>query len=208
MEKSARYLDIARDIGEKIINEYYKEGDILRGRSILASEYNVSPETIRKTMNILSKEKVVTVKRGVGIFINPKFNAESFISKIGRVDALKESESKVKKLLDEQKRLDDSLHEEVKKLLDSYRFSRRETIEFLELNIPSDSWVINHSIGDIYFYNYTEATIVAVVRDDKTFTSPGPDFVIEAEDTLLLVSKDELSYERALAYITFGAGED
>ena len=78
-------------------------------------------------------------------------------------------------------------------------------IEFHELTITDDCWVINQTIGDVYFYNYTEATIVAIKRGDKLIVSPGPDFTFIANDVLIVVGKDNLSYQRALTYLTYGA---
>ena len=59
-----RYLKIAQDICGKIMNGEYPEGTLLKGRSILGAAYGVSPETVRKALNLLEKEKVVSSKRG------------------------------------------------------------------------------------------------------------------------------------------------
>ena len=51
MEKLAatsQYLHIARDLAARIAKGEFPEGSKLFGRSMLASEYAVSPETIRR----------------------------------------------------------------------------------------------------------------------------------------------------------------
>lgn len=207
MENKSRYLEIACDIVNKIVDGTYKEGTILRGRSILAAEYATSPETIRKAMNILAKEKIVVVRHGVGVFVDSKFAANEFKNKMGKQEDLIDKEKNVKKLLEEKKKIDEQLNDVVLSMISSYRFHTNESIKFSELVIAKSSWVIDHSIGDIYFWNYTEATIVAVSRNGKIYTSPGPDFVLLADDILILVGKDELSYDRALMYVTYGAGD-
>lgn len=68
-EKLPRYVKIAHDICGRILTGEFPEGTILKGRSMLASVYNVSPETIRKAINILAEEKIIEVKHGVGIFV-------------------------------------------------------------------------------------------------------------------------------------------
>ncbi len=53
------YHQIAVDIAAKIVNGRYKEGERLHGRSTLASQYNVSPETIRKAVFLLQDMGIV-----------------------------------------------------------------------------------------------------------------------------------------------------
>ncbi len=208
MEKDARYLTIARDINEKILKGTYKVGDTLRGRTILASEYGVSSETIRKAVSLLDKEKIVEVKHGVGIFVNSKENAKRFKEKCDKTSSIHNKEDGLKQLLKEKDILDKKLHETFEELMGSYKFHTNEIIKFDELIIPDSSWVIGNTVGDIYFYNYTESTIVAIIRKEEVFTSPGPDFKLNARDKLVLVGKDELSFERALAYVLYGVLEE
>ena len=73
-----RYIKIATDIASKIANNIYKEGTVLKGRTVLASFYNVSPETVRKAINILEKHKIVELKRGVGIIVRSILHAREF----------------------------------------------------------------------------------------------------------------------------------
>ena len=68
MKVNPQYLLIAEDIARKIQNGTYKVGTMLKGRTLLSGEYKVSSETIRKAINVLEVEQIVTVKRGVGIF--------------------------------------------------------------------------------------------------------------------------------------------
>ena len=75
-EQIARYIKIAQDICGRILVGEYQEGMMLKGRSVLASFYNVSPETIRKAVNLLAKEKIVEIKRGVGIFVDSALHAQ------------------------------------------------------------------------------------------------------------------------------------
>ena len=49
----------------------------------------------------------------------------------------------------------------------------------------------------------TGATVVAVVRNGRRETNPGPDFILSAEDVLLLLGSPE---QIAQAVEQFGAG--
>ena len=58
----AQYLQIALDLATRIAQGELAEGSRIYGRSVLASEYGVSPETIRKALRLLADMKVVDVK--------------------------------------------------------------------------------------------------------------------------------------------------
>ena len=76
-----RYIKIAQDVCGKILTGEYPEGTLLKGRSILGASYGVSPETVRKALNILEKDKVVSSKRGVGVFVDSVLHAQEFANK-------------------------------------------------------------------------------------------------------------------------------
>ena len=60
-EGLTQYTRIAISLAERIASGQLKEGDKLSGRSKLSPEYNVSPETIRRTLRLLADMKVVAV---------------------------------------------------------------------------------------------------------------------------------------------------
>ena len=59
--KVARYEKIALDIAYSILNEEWKVGDMIKGRSTLSGKYSVSPETIRRAIKLLEELMVVEV---------------------------------------------------------------------------------------------------------------------------------------------------
>jgi len=103
---AARYIKIAQDICSRIVSGEYPEGSILKGRSVLASFYNVSPETIRKSVNLLSREGIVNIKRGVGIFILSVLHAQQFEEKWKDKTLVQNKYENLLKLLQEKKDLD------------------------------------------------------------------------------------------------------
>ena len=84
MEKSHTmpiYQKIALDIANNIYVGNIAEGTTLRGRSALAAKYNVSPETIRRSVKLLEDIEVVQSIKGKGIIVLSSSNAESFLKK-------------------------------------------------------------------------------------------------------------------------------
>jgi CPA2 family monovalent cation:H+ antiporter-2 len=54
--------------------------------------------------------------------------------------------------------------------------------------ITKGSWPVGKTLGAIDLRNRTGATVIAVVRGEESFTSPGAEFTIAAGDTLVLVA--------------------
>lgn len=205
MKVDPRYVEIAKDLAKKIENETIKVDDVLKGRTLLSSEYNVSSETIRKAINILASEHIVRVKHGYGVIVISKENASKFLKKIQETCADNALVEETNKLIEKRNELNEVISKNIALLAKKTNNTNVKDIEFHELTITDDCWVINQTIGDVYFYNYTEATIVAIKRGDKLIVSPGPDFTFIANDVLIVVGKDNLSYQRALTYLTYGA---
>lgn len=206
-ENLPRYVKIAHDICSKILSGEFKEGDIIKGRSLLASTYNVSPETIRKAITILANEGIVEVKQGVGIFVDSVIKAKQYADKWDAQSTIDEQYNKVTTLIEEANKLNTKLQEALNAMIDNFKYQTNETINFQKATIPQGCWLNNKTIGEVYFWNYTEATIVAVVSNGNIQTSPGPDYPLKEGDTLILVGKDEVSYDRVLSFITYGIEE-
>ena len=54
--KAAQYLQIALDIATRIARGELAEGSRIYGRSVMSSEYSVSPETIRRALRTIVRE--------------------------------------------------------------------------------------------------------------------------------------------------------
>ena len=208
-EQIARYIKIAQDICGRILVGEYQEGMMLKGRSVLASFYNVSPETIRKAVNLLAKEKIVEIKRGVGIFVDSALHAQQFADKWKDKTLVQNKYANLLNLLEEKRQLDEEIDVAIKDMRDSFTYQTKESVQLQEIMIPLDSWLDSKKIGDVYFYNYTEATIVAVVtkEEGRADTSPGPDYVLHGGDKLIFVSKDTMTFDRVASFLVYGVEE-
>lgn len=204
-----RYLKIAQDICGKILTGQYTEGQLLKGRSVLGAEYSVSPETVRKALNILEKEKIVSSKRGVGVFVESVLHAQQFASRWKNETQVKNKYQTLLSLLQEKKELDEKIIASIDDMKDSFQYQTTEAVKFSEIEIPEGSWIDNRKIGEVYFWNYTEATIVAVVGSDGIAKqSPGPEYVLHVGDKLLFVGKDNYTFDRVLSFLTYGVLEE
>lgn len=208
-EQIARYIKIAQDICGRILVGEYQEGMMLKGRSVLASFYNVSPETIRKAVNLLAKEKIVEIKRGVGIFVDSALHAQQFADKWKDKTLVQNKYANLLNLLEEKRQLDEEIDVAIKDMRDSFTYQTKEAVQLQEIMIPLDSWLDSKKIGDVYFYNYTEATIVAVItkEEGRADTSPGPDYVLHGGDKIIFVSKDNMTFDRVASFLVYGVEE-
>ena len=63
------------------------------------------------------------------------------------------------------------------------------SIEWLE--VPDGSEVSGRSIGDLEIRSTTGVTVVAALRDEQTLAVPGPDFVLQGGDTIVVVGRPD-----------------
>lgn len=200
-----RYLKISQDICGKILTGEYPEGTLLKGRSILGAAYGVSPETVRKALNLLEKEKIVSSKRGVGVFVESVLHAQQFASRWKSETQISSKYKNLSDLLEQKKELDQKIDSAIEDMKDSFRYQTTEAVKFSEVTIPADSWIDGKKVGEVYFWNYTEATIVAVIGSDGIAkTSVGPDFTLHIGDRILFVGRDNLTFDRVLSFLTYG----
>ena len=200
-----RYIKIAQDVCGKILTGEYPEGTLLKGRSILGASYGVSPETVRKALNILEKDKVVSSKRGVGVFVDSVLHAQEFANKWKAETQIKDKYATLEQLLSQQKELQSKIITAIDDMKDSFTYQTTEAVKFSEAEVPQGSWINGKTIGEVYFWNYTEATIVAVIGADNICRqSVGPDFALHAGDKLIFVGKDNLTFDRVLSFLTYG----
>jgi CPA2 family monovalent cation:H+ antiporter-2 len=68
------------------------------------------------------------------------------------------------------------------------------------------AWPAGRTLGAIDLRGRTGATVIAVVRGEETFTSPGAEFEIREQDTLVLVASHR-DMDRAFRYLPTGLAE-
>jgi CPA2 family monovalent cation:H+ antiporter-2 len=73
--------------------------------------------------------------------------------------------------------------------------------------VAQGAWPAGKRLRDVGLRTKTGATIIAVVRGDDSFTSPGADFRVEAGDTLVLVANHR-DMDRAFGHLTTGGSPE
>jgi len=195
------YKKIALDVATRIYNGEFKEGDKIHGRSTLAAEYNVSPETVRRAMNLLYDMDVILINQGSGIYIKSRKNAFSFIEKNGSQESVGTLKVEAKKLMLQKHDIDVRINEIFKKIIDySDRLRNVNSITPIEVTIPSGSHLIGKTVTDAKFWQHTGGTIIGIKRKGVLFLSPGPYADFEEDDSILVIGDLDVS-ERINKYI-------
>lgn len=195
------YQKIAIDIANRIISGDFSIGDKLYGRSSLASQYNVSPETVRRSISLLSDMDIVKVTKGSGIVVNSVDNSLKFIDKFKDIDSISSLKKGIVDLLEKKKELDRSIENSIDELVDySSRFKNSNPFTPFEFEIHSEMSIIDQTISHTKFWQNTGATIIGIRRDDKLILSPGPSTIFRDNDIFIVIC-DENSYERIKIFL-------
>ena len=187
------YKKIALDMAGRIYQSEFLEGEKIHGRSTLAGEYNVSPETIRRAIILLEDMQVVSVSQGSGIFIKSKHNAYQFLERFKNNESIASIKSEIKQLLEQKKAIDNQIHNSLEKIIDyTERFKNINPINPIEIEIPPHSNLVGKTIQESKFWQHTGATIVAIRRGEDIILSPGPYGGFEADDKIVVVGNRDV----------------
>ena len=206
----AVYKNIALDVANKIVLGDFKIDEKISGRSTLASMYNVSPETIRRAIALLEEMNVVSSTRGSGIEILSVSSAEKFIEKYKDTEYVSTVKENIFRLIEKKKQLDDEIQVNFEKILDFIdRFKNITPFTLIEIEVNEECRVIGKKINEIRFWQATGATMVAYRRGEKIVISPGPDYVFEAGDTIVVIGSSNV-YDSVYNFIynVFFEGEE
>ena len=198
---TARYLKIALDIAARIVSGDLAEGEKLKGRSILSTEYNVSPETIRRSMSLLSDKDVVRINASSGIIVLSREKAVEFVKSFKDDEAITRMNAALTQLIEDRRRLDEEIDTTTKQIISLYKYRRTDLITPVVVELPEDSHVIGGSIGELQVWHNTGATIIGIARGSDIVISPGPYFAFAPEDKVLIVG-DENVIARFNAFVS------
>ena len=176
----SQYLQIALDIAQRIAKGELPEGSRIYGRSLMASEYNVSPETVRRALRLLADMKVVEVKPQSGAVVLSADSAQRYIENFEESADIHALRLKLKEQMEASADLYRRMAETVTALVKS-----RDT--FSAAHEPKGSPCIGQSIGALKFWQSTGGTIVAIRRGQTVILSPGPYAELYAGDVIVLV---------------------
>lgn len=187
------YKKIAVDIAHKIVKGEFREKEKISGRSILASMYNVSPETIRKAVALLNETNVVKVSKGSGIEVLSISAAEEFINKTKDNEYITTIKENVMELLEERKMLDDKIKKSFEDIVDSIdRFQNSSPFTFIEVEVEGNCKMLDKTISEIKLWQKTGATMIAYKRGWDIIISPGPNYKFVEGDVIFVIGEKNI----------------
>lgn len=183
-----QYLQIALDIASRIIRGDFKVGSKIYGRSTMASEYGVSPETIRRAMKLLADMEVVMVLPQSGVQVASAENAQKYIERFGRHSDVRSLQKRLKDTI----ALHSTISAEIADIAAALARIEEKAIEPApfqshEASVPGGSFVVGKSLDELRFWQATGATIIAIRRGDQIILSPGPYAQLLESDGVIFV---------------------
>lgn len=201
MSEMPIYQSISLDIAQRIVNGEFAVSSKISGRSLLASQYHVSPETIRKAIGLLKEEKIVDVSQGKEIIVTSSQNAYNYINKCRYMKSVYSLKQELEILLQEKKKLDAKFEEILSDIINySDRLRNLTPYNPVEITVPEGSRLAGKTIADIKFWQNTGATIVALRRGTGITISPGPHVILREKDILVIVG-DENVFQRTVEFV-------
>jgi len=190
-QKEARYQSIANEIAKRIVSHQLEEGDKLRGRSMLASEFNVSSETVRKAMRLLANLGVVEVKPRSGIFVVSRRAAEMYVEQYRRQSETYRLFRDTIELLEESERTQRLLQRHIKRLLET---SKNEVFpfDFFTFRLEPTDRHLGSNLKEIQFWNETAGLVLAIEMDGQLYQAPNPKMPLEAGQVLYILGGNEV----------------
>lgn len=185
--KPSIYSKVACDLASKIASGTLAEGERFSGRSLMSTQYSVSPETIRRALKMLSDMGIIEVRENIGSRVLSKQRAREYVEHFEVQRSLLEQRGELARLLEERKMLDERITEAINQITDlSDRFRSSDRLRTYEFLIREQSAIAGKTISDIQFRQRTGATIVALKSVDKVTLSPAPQSVLRVGDTLVV----------------------
>ena len=182
------YSQIALDIALRIARGDLKENTKVYGRSVMASEYGVSPETIRRSMKLLEDMGIVETRQNSGSIVLSSEKARAYVNNFGERNDIRIQLRNLRDLITQQEALSHRIFETAEALIRVHeRFPQASPFINHEVRVPSSSPLIGRTLGELQFWQETTATVIAIRRGEQIILSPGPYAHIQADDTVVFV---------------------
>jgi K+/H+ antiporter YhaU regulatory subunit KhtT len=182
------YAQIAFNIAKRIADGDLKEHTRIFGRSILSSEYGVSPETIRRSLRLLADMGIVEIRQNSGGIILSQEKAKQYILRFNEYMDIRGLQRKLRELMSEQEKTS----REILSIADAIvytneKFHKYNLFQAYEAIVPSGSPLSGLKLTEVGFWQHTGATVIAIRRDDKTILSPDPKLELQDMDKIVYI---------------------
>ncbi|MDT2736139.1 GntR family transcriptional regulator [Enterococcus pseudoavium] len=186
-----RYQQVAVEIAERIADKRYQVGEKIHARSTLASNFNVSPETARKAINVLVDLGIMEVRHGSGAYVLSREKAQAYFEKYQDVQSIQEINQEIQASVEKQKQELDTVSKLLNQLLvQTKRVHNVAPFVPYELTVTEKAAHLERTVNELNIWHETGATIVAIQQKDQLLLSPGPYAKICAGDTLFFVGNE------------------
>ena len=201
-----QYMRIAVDIAGRIASGELREGQRLSGRSALSSGYNVSPETVRKALKLLSDVGIVKTREGSGTVVLSAEKAGAYLETAGVRGEQVDLQKQLQVLFRQYTEMGKQIMELSTRLLEARAtpLPAEQALPQYEIRVPEDSDKIGMTLGDLHFWQCTGATVAAIRRGQKVIISPGYYAEIRGGDVLVYIGAPEC---RAAVERLLGSGK-
>lgn len=196
MRGLSKYSQIALDMAHKIVKGELTIGERVYGRSTLASLYNVSPETIRRSLTLLAEAGIVRVSQGSGVTILSKDLAFEFIERYKVKNSLASIKKELKALLKEKNERELRFIDLIDNLIEySDNLKHVSPYNPFEIDIDEEYSNAGKTVAEVEFWKRTGGTIIAIKRGENIIVSPGPSYTLEVGDTIVVVGDLDVYYK-------------
>lgn len=189
------YQQVAIKIAERVADGDYREGEKLHARSTLSKEFDVSPETARKAVQVLDDLGILESYHGSGTYVSSREKAQNYVRQFQDIQTIDNMKAQILESVDRQRKE----WENFSRLLDDVIAQTRHSYTFnpfipYELVLTEEAVHLGQTIKDLNVWQATGATIIAILHNEKLLLSPGPYAKVTAGDTLYFVG-DEYSFQ-------------
>lgn len=201
MQEMSVYQSIALDIAQRIVSGEFPVNSKFSGRTLLASQYHVSPETIRKAIGLLKDEGIVSVSQGKEITVLSDRPAYDYITKHKYMKSVYSLKQDLEILLNEKKKIDEKFELILSDIINfSDRLQNLKPYNPVEIQVGRHSHAVGKTIAALEFWQKTGATVIALRRGTSVTISPGPHVIIIEDDILVMIGDGQV-YQRTNQFI-------
>lgn len=187
------YESIAMDVAEKIVDGYFTIGDKISGRTLLSSQYNVSPETIRKAMGLLAQADVITVSQGKEIIVQSTKQAAEFLQHHQAMHSTYSLKQELELLMTRKNEINNLLDDVLGQIIHyTDRLRNLQPFNPVEILIPAGASAVGRSVAQLGLWQRTGATLIAIRRGTEIIISPGSGALLQEGDRMVVVGSGNI----------------
>lgn len=199
-----KHYQIAIDIAQKIKQRKLKEGTKLSGRSIAATEYDTSTETVRKAFSLLRQYHVISIKEKSGAIVLSREASISFLNIFKSESNIKNLFIELDELIEKKYQIEKDIKYTLKKLKTlSSRYKNDLPFDYFEVKIHNNYFAVGKTVSQLNLLECTGGTLFGIVHQEQPQQVINNDYVIE-EDDILYISGDYPASLKIILYLKEG----